>query len=86
MMGSERTFRDGCVSFKDPHVTSIRYFEPDKVKSWSSSVLDKIRFEDYVEKSKTILLPVLERKIRHLKNCNLKHHYDCNITSVGKED
>lgn len=78
-MASERTFRDGCVSFKNPCVTSIKVFEPDDSKSWSSTVLDQMRFNRVVEKTKIVLIPVLEKKVKHCKTCNLNDHGGCKI-------
>lgn len=82
-MGSKRTFRDGgSVSFKEPCVTRIRYFEPDEVKSYTATVLDKIRFDKYIGETKAVLLPVLERKILHLETCKFKDHYKCKFHRV----
>ncbi len=76
-MESKRTFRDGSVSFKEPCVTNIWYYEAVKEKSWAASVLDQMRFQNHIEKTKTVLLPVLESKIKHFKICKLKDHYEC---------
>ena len=76
-MESKRTFRDGCVSFANPCVTSVKLFEPEEIKSWSSTVLDQARFNRRIEQSKDKLEPLFQKKIEHFKTCSLNDHDKC---------
>lgn len=79
LMESKRTFRDGHIHFADPCVTSVKFFEPEEVKSWSSTVLDKQRFNRRIEQSKDKLDLLLETKIKHYKTCSLNEHDKCRL-------
>lgn len=82
-MSSIRTFRDGCVSFAEPCVTSVIIFEPDepsKLKiTWQTGVLDKIRFDRYVQEIKCRLHNVFEKKILHFRGCERNDHTKCQL-------
>lgn len=79
-MWSKRTFRDGCVSFAEPLVTSVKYFEPEQTtKPYTTTVLDNIRFKRQIQTTETLLSPIIQRNIQHYLTCKLTDHYKCKI-------
>ncbi len=76
-MQSQRTFRDGCVSFSHPLVTGVKVFERSDEKSYSSRLLDAMRFNRRIDMVTPLLSEVIIKKLIHIDCCKLSDHTQC---------